>query len=77
MNFKNYYEILKVDKNSSLEEIKKSYFQIVKLYHPDLNPNSESLFIETQEAYEILSDNVKRKEFNLELKSTFLEILII
>lgn len=64
---KDYYKILGVTKNSSSKEIKKSYYQLAKKYHPDTNkddPNASKKFQEVSEAYEILSDDTKRKEYD-------------
>lgn len=62
-----YYKILGVSKNSSTKEIKKAYYQLAKKYHPDTNkddPNASKKFQEVSEAYEILSDDTKRKEYD-------------
>lgn len=62
-----YYKILGVSKNSSAKEIKKAYYQLAKKYHPDTNkgdPNASKKFQEVSEAYEILSDDTKRKEYD-------------
>lgn len=64
---KDYYKILGVPKNSSAKEIKKAYYQLAKKYHPDSNKNDSECskkFQEVSEAYEILSDDTKRKEFD-------------
>lgn len=61
----NYYSILGVDKNASKEDIKKAYRNLAKKYHPDVNPGdaeAEKKFKEISEAYEILSDDQKRKQ---------------
>jgi DnaJ family protein A protein 3 len=53
---KDYYEILGVPKNASAKEIKKSYYQLAKKYHPDTNKadsNSSKKFQEVSEAYEV------------------------
>lgn len=56
-----------VAKNSSAKDIKKAYYQLAKKYHPDTNkndPNAQKKFQEVSEAYEILSDDTKRKEYD-------------
>ena len=64
---KDYYKILNVSRNASDEEIKKSYRIKAKEFHPDLNPNNkeaEDKFKEVQEAYDVLSDTMKRNQFD-------------
>lgn len=64
---RNYYEILGVSKNASAKDIKKAYFQLAKKYHPDTNrddPDASKKFQEVSEAYEVLSDDTKRKEYD-------------
>jgi hypothetical protein len=62
----NYYVILKIPYDSSDMEIKKAYRTLAKKYHPDYNPNlgASKLFIQIQQAYEVLSDSDRRKEFD-------------
>lgn len=64
---RDYYEILGVNKNASSAEIKKAYRQIAKKYHPDINPGDEEAerkFKEANEAYEILSDDQKKAQYD-------------
>jgi len=64
---KDYYKILEIDKNASQEDIKKSYRELVKKYHPDKNKEdkeSEDKIKEINEAYSILGDEEKRKQYD-------------
>ncbi|KAG8439773.1 hypothetical protein GDO86_005804 [Hymenochirus boettgeri] len=63
---KTYYDILGVPKNSSERQIKKAFHKLAMKYHPDKNksPDAEAKFREIAEAYETLSDETKRKEYD-------------
>lgn len=64
---RDYYEILSVGKSASVDEIKKSYRKVAMQYHPDRNPGdktAEEKFKEAAEAYEILSDQDKRAQYD-------------
>ncbi|XP_078272825.1 dnaJ homolog subfamily B member 9-like [Rhinoraja longicauda] len=63
---KDYYEILGVPKNASDRQIKKAFHKLAMKYHPDKNkdPNAEVKFREIAEAYEVLSDERQRKEYD-------------
>jgi molecular chaperone DnaJ len=64
---KDYYGILGVKKDAKADEIKKSYRRLARKHHPDVNPNdkaSEEKFKEVQEAYDVLSDEKKRKVYD-------------
>jgi curved DNA-binding protein len=66
-NFRNYYEILGVAKDASIEEIKKAYRRLARQYHPDLNPGNkaaEEKFKDLSEAYEVLGDTTKRSQYD-------------
>lgn len=64
---KDYYNILGIKKDAKADEIKKAYRRLARKYHPDVNPNdktAEEKFKEVQEAYDVLSDDKKRKVFD-------------
>lgn len=67
MEYKDYYKILDVDKSASQDDIKKQYRKLAKKYHPDLHPDDEKAhekFKEVNEAYEVLNDKEKRKQYD-------------
>ena len=77
-NKRDYYEVLGVQRDASEADIKKAYRKLAMQYHPDRNPGdkeAENKFKETSEAYEVLSDSGKRKQYDQfghdGLKSTF------
>ncbi|OUQ25082.1 molecular chaperone DnaJ [Lachnoclostridium sp. An131] len=64
---RDYYEVLGVDKNADDAAIKKAYRQLAKKYHPDMNPGdkeAEAKFKEASEAYAVLSDPEKRRQYD-------------
>ncbi|MFX1349071.1 MAG: molecular chaperone DnaJ [Promethearchaeota archaeon] len=64
---RDYYEVLGVSKDASLNDIKLAYRRLARKLHPDLNktdPNAKEKFIELQEAYEVLSDEEKRQNYD-------------
>ncbi|MBS1759041.1 MAG: J domain-containing protein [Bacteroidetes bacterium] len=65
MQFKNYYAILGVDPTASIEEIKKSYRKLALQHHPDINNDDDahSSFAAINEAYETLTDPLKKKKY--------------
>lgn len=64
---KDFYDVLGVPRNANQKDIKKAYYQLAKKYHPDTNkgdPESAKKFQEVSEAYEILSDETKRQQYD-------------
>lgn len=64
---RDYYEVLGVDRNADDAALKKAFRQLAKKYHPDMNPgdkDAEQKFKEVQEAYAVLSDADKRRQYD-------------
>ena len=66
MNKRDYYEVLGVDKNASDAEIKSAFRKLAKKYHPDVSKEADAAekFKEAQEAYAVLSDEGKRRQYD-------------
>ncbi|MBN1866280.1 J domain-containing protein [Candidatus Sumerlaeota bacterium] len=68
VKFRDYYKILGLSsRDVAADEIRSSYRKLARRYHPDLNkdnPSAEARFREVQEAYDVLSDPVKRKQYD-------------
>lgn len=73
MDCRGYYAILGVSHKANFQEIKKSYRKLAKKYHPDRNksPLAEETIKKINEAFEILSDRRKRKQYDLEASNTY------
>ena len=68
---KNYYKILEVNKDTEYTIIKKNYYRLAMIYHPDKNNNdkeSEIKFKELVEAYEVLSNPTKKRKYDISIK---------
>lgn len=66
-NFRNYYDILGVTRNATGEEVKRAFRKLARRYHPDVNPgdkSAEEKFKDINEAYEVLSDEGKRAQYD-------------
>ena len=66
MEKRDYYEVLGVSKNATEKEIKSAFRKLAKQYHPDINkaPDAADKFKEAQEAYAVLSDEQKRRQYD-------------
>lgn len=74
---KNYYDILGVPKNADTNTLRKAYYDKARKCHPDTNDANEANlkeFQEISEAYEILSNQNKRRAYDLDYKSSLLNI---
>jgi len=61
---KNYYETLGVNKNASKDELKKAFHKLAHKHHPDKNKGDDKKFKEVNEAYQVLSDDQKRSQYD-------------
>jgi molecular chaperone DnaJ len=61
---KDYYAALGVSKDASQAEIKKAYRKLARLHHPDANKGEDARFKEISEAYDVLADDKRRKEYD-------------
>jgi curved DNA-binding protein len=66
MEYRDYYETLKVPRTASADDIKKSYRRLARKYHPDVSKekDAEAQFKQVQEAYEVLKDPEKRAQYD-------------
>lgn len=61
---KDYYDVLGVEKTASKDEIKKAFHKLAHKYHPDKNAGDDGKFKEVNEAYQTLSDDTKRSQYD-------------
>ncbi|GCE26044.1 hypothetical protein KDA_15280 [Dictyobacter alpinus] len=67
MALPDYYAILEVSSTASSDDIKRSYRRLARLHHPDLNKNTEDLYIKRiNEAYAILGDPMRRMAYDIQ-----------
>ena len=67
MSKRDFYEVLGVSRSASTDEIRKAYKKLAKKFHPDVkpaDPDAEKKFSEITEAYDVLSDDAKRKSYD-------------
>jgi curved DNA-binding protein CbpA len=73
METKDPYKVLGLSREASLDDIQQAHRKLVRKYHPDANPEdprSEKRFKEVQRAYEVLSDEKKRREYDEGLRTS-------
>ncbi|HET9532733.1 MAG TPA: DnaJ domain-containing protein, partial [Blastocatellia bacterium] len=67
VKFRDYYEVLGIKRDATVEQIRQAFRKLARKYHPDVNPGdrtAEDKFKEINEAYEVLSDAEKRKRYD-------------
>jgi curved DNA-binding protein len=67
MDYPDYYAVLGVDRSASTKDIRQAYRRLARQHHPDVNPgdkNAEEKFKQINEAYEVLSDDDKRRKYD-------------
>jgi len=65
---KTHFDVLGVKETATSEQVSKAYRKLAKLYHPDKNPDGQEKFIEVTKAYEVLSDDSSRREYEHSLR---------
>jgi len=68
---KDFYKILNIPQNASDGDIKKAFYKLAKEYHPDVYKGAEDKFKEINEAYETLSDQFKRRQYDNDMKNGY------
>lgn len=68
MYMQSYYDILGVSPSAGTDQIKAAFRKLAKLYHPDKNPHGKEQFSKILLAYEVLTDSVRRQQYDIKLK---------
>ncbi|MBN2059711.1 MAG: J domain-containing protein [Deltaproteobacteria bacterium] len=74
MTMKDYYQLMGISRESTGDEVRKAYRKLVMEYHPDRNrndPNCEGRMKEINEAYQVLGDKEKRRQYDLFQQQSF------
>ncbi|MBI5326110.1 MAG: DnaJ domain-containing protein [Ignavibacteriae bacterium] len=80
MAVKDYYKILRIERTASSGDIKKAYYRLIRLYHPDIcgnTPENLRRFYEIDEAYKVLGNLENRLRYCILLNQFFLEELFL
>nr|MBA2362813.1 J domain-containing protein [Chloroflexia bacterium] len=67
MEYKDYYQVLGIERSTSEGDVRSAYRKLARQFHPDVNPGNpeaETRFKEVNEAYQVLSDAEKRKKYD-------------
>jgi curved DNA-binding protein CbpA len=78
MPLKDYYAILEISRDATLEQIKQSYRRLARRYHPDLNKHiHDDRIKQLNEAYDVLSDTVRRLHYDIAMLEQMRNALIL
>ena len=75
---KDYYTVLGVSPSAHASEIKRAYRRLVQQFHPDINPDpsAQEFIKEINEAYDVLGDEVKRRDYDYRLTNPFASVVV-
>jgi curved DNA-binding protein CbpA len=80
MAVKDYYKILRIERTASSADIKKAYYGLIRLFHPDIcgnTPENLRRFYEIDEAYKVLGNLDRRLQYSILLNKSFLDNLLL